>query len=265
MEKEPVTHIGGSLTSALKGDYNLNVALILKEAWELTKLSRKAINVSLVLISLVGAVLTSIVMNAYGGYESALQNQQSALLINLITSVVLSPLFAGVEMFGVMASVGIKSQPKMLLTFIKYSSSIALCALCTMVLTTLGIQLLLLPGIYIIVALTLTMPLIIEKKLTPLNAIIVSFKATRFQWFNLFFLHLIMVLLLIMSLVPFMMLVTSAPNMAIIGFVLLLFALSYIAPMYFHMKGIVYREIFGLGVQTVDAQSIINNGNDFLA
>ena len=258
MEKEPVTHIGGNLASALKGDYKLNVALILKEAWELTQLSRKTINLSLVLISLIGVVLTGIVLNAYGGYEVALKSQQASLLINIITSVVLSPLLAGVEMFGVMASVGIKSQPKMLLTFIKYSASIVLCALCTMILTTIGLQLIL-PGIYILIALTLTMPLIIEKKLTPLNAIIVSFKATRFQWFNLFFLHIIIMFLLLLSLFPFMILANNAPGMAIIGFVLLLFALSYIAPMYFHMKGIVYREIFGLGVQAVDSDIVDDN------
>ena len=262
MENKPKTNIGGSLASAIKGDYKLNVTSILKEAWQLTKQSRKTINLSLMLVSIIGAVLTSIVVQSYGGYEFALNNQQAALLINLITSVVLAPFLAAIEMFGVMASVGIKSQSKMLLSFTKYTASIVLCALCTMVLTTIGIQLIL-PGIYIMIALSLTMPLIIEKKLSPLNAIIVSFKATRFQWFNLFFLHIAFMLMLLLALFPFILLGQNSPGLAVIGFGFLLFAVSYIAPMYFHMKGIVYREIFGLGVQSSTNDDVINN--NFLA
>lgn len=260
MEKESLTNIGGNIESALKGDYTLSISNILKEAWQLTQRSRKSINISLLGTSFIGMVLTALVLSIYGDFSTALQNPKATFLINIITTVVLSPLLAGVEMFGVMASIGLKSQPKMLLNFLKYSMPIILCSLCVMMLTTIGLQLIL-PGIYLMVALTFTMPLIIEKKLSPLKAIIISLKATRFQWFNLFFLHLILALVLIFSLMPLAMLSQSPAG--IVGVVFFVFVLSYLAPMYYHMKGIVYREIFGLGVQEQQHNSVVDN--NFLA
>ena len=47
VEKEAVVKVGGSIEKALVGDYRLNVADILKEAWALTKEARVSINLGL--------------------------------------------------------------------------------------------------------------------------------------------------------------------------------------------------------------------------
>lgn len=260
MEKDPIVHIGGDIESALKGDYKLNVPAILKEAWLLTKASRKTINTSLLGVMLLGVVIVSILGQLLGGLIAVQESPQASLIINIVVTVVLAPFLAGIEMFGVMASVGVKTKPKMMFSFLKFANSVVLCALCTSVLTSIGLQLVL-PGIYLMVALTLTMPLIIDKQLSPLKAIVISLKTTRFQWFNLFFLHLVLFFALILSLMPLAILIKSPA--VIIGFIFFMFALSYLAPMYYHVKGIVYREMFGLDVQAVDAEPMINN--NFLA
>ena len=47
MEKIPVVKVGGSVEEAIKGEYSLDVAAILKEAWQITLKSRMAINLGL--------------------------------------------------------------------------------------------------------------------------------------------------------------------------------------------------------------------------
>ncbi len=107
------------------------------------------------------------------------------------------------------------------------------------------------------IALTLTMPLIIEKKLSPLKSILISLKVTRFQWPQIFLLHFILATVFFVSLLPLLFLINSPAS--IIGVAIFFFSMSYLAPMYYHMKGILYREIFGLDIQTVDKQTSINS------
>ena len=257
MDKHPIVHVGGDMESALNGKYTINIQSILKEAWALTLLSRKTINISLFFILMFGVFITLLTSNFLGGIEKVQQDPEASFLINIIITLVISPLIAGVEMFGVFASVGIKSQPRMLFSFLKSASYVSLCALCSMVLISIGLELFVLPGVYLVIALTLTMPLIIEKKLSPLKSILISLKVTRFQWPQIFLLHFILATVFFVSLLPLLFLINSPAS--IIGVAIFFFSMSYLAPMYYHMKGILYREIFGLDIQTVDKQTTINS------
>lgn len=257
MEKHPIIHVGGDMESALKGEYNIDVQAVLKEAWALTTHNRKTINLSLLFILSIGMLAMLISSEFLGGLESVMKDPDASLLINIVVILVTSPFIAAVEMIGVYTSVGIKSNMRTLFSFMRNATFVCLCAVLSMFLSSIGFQLFILPGIYLVIALTLTMPLIIEKGLTPFNAIIISLKATRFQWFKLFALHMFLLFALLVSLVPLMLLLNGSAT--IIGLCFFMFVMSYLGPMYYHVKGILYREIFGLKIQTIDNSTMINS------
>jgi hypothetical protein len=171
---------------------------------------------------------------------------------------VVYPFIVGVEMMGVFHSVGLKTQPKLIFGFLKRGSWVAVSALLTSTLVTIGLTLFYLPGIFLAVALSLVLPLVVEKKMSPIKAISVSIQATRFQWFKIFSLYLILALAVLVAALPIA--ATSASELGFIAIAFFLFCLAYLAPLFYNVKGILYREIFGLQMQANTEQG--NTIND---
>jgi membrane-anchored glycerophosphoryl diester phosphodiesterase (GDPDase) len=111
-------------------------------------------------------------------------------------------------------------------------------------------SLLYIPGIYLAVSLSLALPLVVEKNLSPLKAIILSLQVTRFQWFKLLAIYTLLFIALFMSLLPLVILANT--QMSVIGVIIFLVALTFIAPLFYNVKGILYREIFGMQLQASD-------------
>jgi hypothetical protein len=156
----------------------------------------------------------------------------------------------GVEMMGVYHAVGLKTNSKLIFAFLKRGSWVAVCALLTSVLVTLGMSLFYLPGIYLAVALSLTLPLVVEKKLSPIKAIVLSLQVTRFQWFKLLAIYTFLFLALFLSILP-LVIIANTP-FSVMGVMFFLIALTFLAPLFYNVKGILYREIFGMQLQAVD-------------
>ena len=257
VEKDPIIHVGGSIDSAVKGQYTINVKDILTQAWQQTISSRSSINSGLAMSLVIGMVITVIVSQFLGGIEVVLKDQQSSLLLNVIITLVVSPFIAGVEMMGVFHAAGLKSESKFIFYFLKRGSWVALCALLSSMIVTMGISLFVLPGIFLVVATSLSIPLVIEKKMSPMKAILLSVQATRFQWFKIFTLYGILLFVFILSLIPLAAFAKS--ELFIIPIVLFVFVLSYLAPMYYNVKGILYFQIFGMHVEKFDGDPTVQN------
>ncbi|SEL46856.1 hypothetical protein SAMN05216262_11198 [Colwellia chukchiensis] len=258
VEKNSVVKIGGSVDEAVKGEYSLDVKAILKEAWQITLKSRMAINLGLLACLLIGMLVSMLVSSQLGGIEVAIQDQQSATLLNIIVTLVVYPFIVGIEMMGIFHSVGLKTQPKLIFAFLKRGSWVAISALLTSTLVTIGLTLFYLPGIFLAVALSLVLPLVVEKKMSPMKAIAVSLQATRFQWFKIFALYIILALAVMVAAVP--VAAAGASELGFIAIAFFLFCLAYIAPLFYNVKGILYREIFGLQLHTsADQNSTLND------
>jgi len=261
-EKISIVQVGGNIESALKGDYQIDVKAILTEAWQQTLKSRSAINLGL-LFSLVLGMLVSLIVSHYlGGIEAVLADPEAGMLLNVIVTVAIWPFVGGVEMMGVLHAVGMKTDAKMTFAFLKRASWVVLCALFTSVLISLGFQLFILPGIFLAVTLSLTIPLVIEKKMTPMKAIILSIQTLRFKFLSLFSLYFMLLLSLMLLFVPLALLLES--SFAPLGIMILLIGISFLAPLFYNVKGILYREIFGISLATnnnVDVPSNIERTN----
>ncbi len=259
-EKITIVQVGGSIERALKGDYKIDVKAILTESWQQTLRSRLAINLGL-LFSLVLGMLVSFVASSYlGGIENVLVDPQAGMLLNVVVTVVIWPFMAGVEMMGVQHAVGMKTHAKMIFSFLTRASWVVLCALLTSVLISVGFQLFIVPGIFLAVTLSLTVPLVIEKKMMPMKAIILSIKALRFKFFSLLTLYALLLLLLVVLLLPFIFLLES--SVAPLGIVIFLIGISFLAPLFYNAKGIIYREVFGISIAKSNDTDIPNNEDD---
>lgn len=244
MEERSVINVGGDLEKAVKGEYTVDVKAVLNEAWETTKRSRTAINLGLIFVFMLGVVVSLLVSQYFGGIAAVLKDQQATALLNIIVTLVVYPFIVGVEMMGIFHAVGLRTQPKLVFGFLKRGSWVAVSALFCSTLVALGMTLFYLPGIYLMVALSLVLPLVVEKRLSPMKAIVLSLKATRHQWLNIFLLFLILFLLLVASFLPVVLFANT--SVSLLGGVITIFALTYLAPMFYNVKGVLYREIFGM-------------------
>jgi uncharacterized membrane protein len=91
----------------------------------------------------------------------------------------------------------------------------------------LGFALLIIPGIYLSIGYMMTYPLIMDKDLSPWEAMEASRKAIHHHWFQIFGLFFVMGLIFIASALP------------------LGIGLFWSIPMGVIMTGIIYRTIFG--------------------
>jgi len=245
-EKITFVQVGGNIESALKGDYQIDVKAILTEAWQQTLKSRAAINLGLLFSLILGVLVSFIVSNYVGGIEAVLADPEATMLLNVVVVIAIWPFMAGVEMMGVFHAVGMKTEPKLIFAFLKRASWVILCALFTSVLISLGFQLLVFPGIFLAVTLSLTIPLVIEKKMTPMKAIVLSVQTLRFKFLSLFVLYFILFMSLIVLFFPLIILLES--SFAPLGVIMFLLGISFLAPLFYNVKGIVYREIFGVSL-----------------
>lgn len=257
MEKDKVIQIGGDIEESLKGNYKIQPKVVLQEAWQKTATSRLPINLGLCFIFILGMAISMVSSHFLGGIEKVLADPNSLNLVNLLVNIAIWPFLAGVEMMGVFHAVGIKTEPKLTFAFLKRGSWVVLCALFSSVLVSLGLQLLILPGIFLAIALSLTIPLVVEKQLSPMRAIVLSIKALRFQWFNIFAIYFVLVAVLVAAVLPLILLLNS--QLVIIGAVFTIFVLSYLAPCYYNAKGILYREIFGLKMHKAGTDNMLSD------
>lgn len=253
MEEHSVLQVGGSPEKAVRGEYKIDIKEVLSEAWQLTKASRLSINLGLMFTLALGTLITLLVSQYVGGIKALFENQEAFALLNIVVTLAIHPFLVGVEMMGIFHAVGLKTHPKLVFAFLKRGSWVAICALITSTFAAIGFQLLVVPGIYLTVALSLVLPLVVEKKMSPIQAIVLSLKATRFQWFNIFAIYLVLFFLAILAFIPIQLF--AAAGIPILGGVLTIFAFSFLAPMTYNVKGILYREIFGMKLALSKGQS----------
>jgi len=253
VENHNFVNIGGDITKALKGEYIITPINVVREAWKMTLSSRWPINIGLLFIIVLGSVISVVASSYFGGFEVILSDPKASLILNTIVTVAIAPFIAGVEMMGVLHALGVKTDSRLIFAFLNRGSWVVLCSLLTSALTSLGLQLFVLPGIFLLVALSLTIPLVVEKKMSAFNAVSISVRALRFQWFNIFAVYMVFIVALAAIILPYV--VFTHLELPVVGITLTFIGLSYLAPCFYNAKGILYREIFGMQLQTVEGEN----------
>jgi hypothetical protein len=237
----------GSLEKGLKGEYDVAVFDIIREAWHLTYGSKAVIVGSLFLVWVITSLIQNILFiplpfvvwlstlfidQAAGSTGSAFL-MMTIIILSIVIMMALSlmvqaPLWIGLEMLGVRRSVDLPISPRYVFDYFRQFFTLALTCLVAMVCVSLGFLLLILPGIYLAIGSFLALQLVVDKKLGPWDAFKVSVRAISRKWFKVFLLLTVLMGIFFISVIP------------------LGIGLIWSWPLFINAKGILYRNIFGI-------------------
>ncbi|KAF1053375.1 MAG: hypothetical protein GAK43_01432 [Stenotrophomonas maltophilia] len=115
---------------------------------------------------------------------------------------VVSPLRAGINMLGIRRAAYQPVSINEMFSHFGLFIPLLLTNLLMAVLINLGLTLLIIPGIYLWIAYSLAIPLAVERKLSPWQALEASRKAVTQRWFKIFGLYLMLGLMFLVASIP---------------------------------------------------------------
>ena len=229
-QKEPFAY-------ALSGQYQLSIKSLFERANSLTKNNfGPMLQGFLVLIAFMFVSIS--LFSSYFGVEtieqlSSLPEQQVSLM-NITLTLVIAPIIAGLFMLAIKNARGKKTSVKDTFAYFSQTIMLALASLLVSILTTLGLALFILPGVYIYLTTKLALPLIADAKLSPLQAVIMSIKICHKYVF-----HLLVIMLVFVAL---MFLVVMTLGLAFV----------WVGPLYFNVFGVLYTDLMASPDDTLD-------------
>ena len=166
-----------------------------------------------------------------------LENLPSSIraMVEVGAILVFAPLQTGIIMMAVHAQRGQQIKFSDILRYLPQTLILAVNQLVISIAVQLGLSLLLLPGIYLMIATTFSLPLIADRQCSVTQAIILSCKAV-----NTYFIQFLGVFAIFAVLF-------------VIGVLTSGFAFIWIIPVYFSVTGILYNDLFG---QVSDTSSV---------
>jgi hypothetical protein len=219
----------GSLERGIAGNYQFSIGETLSEAWAKTKGAKRKILLAMVLYLLVYIPVAMLTQFLFVGEGPSIGG---SLLQYAILMAVVTPLMAGLFMLGVKRSVDAPLSATSIFSYYGQIVPLLITVIISTVLMMIGFVLLILPGIYLMIAYYLAIPLVAEKGLSPWQALEASRKAISKRWFAV--LGLVIVIALI--------------NM--VGALPLGIGLIWTVPMSVIAMGILYRNVFGCNAET---------------
>jgi uncharacterized membrane protein len=228
---------GGTLEDGIAGNYDFEIMEVIKEGWERQSGMKGAFWLGAILLYAVMIVLAigaglvgAMALGQPAGEPGAVSANQAIfqIVMQLVMALVMYPMYAGMAMIGINRSVDLPVKGTMVLGYFGFTIGIFFALMLMSVLTMIGFLLLIIPGIYLSIAYSMTMPLIVEKRLGVWAAMEASRRAVSKHWFKVFFVYMLMSLILMVSALP------------------LFIGLIWTLPMMLAAYGVMYRTMFGV-------------------
>jgi hypothetical protein len=236
---------GGSLEKSLIGETKLDLKEITKEAWDISKNTKTAVLHGVLLLFFIAIVFAWLLQSIFGISDLSLVPPRMMISLKVAGIIVTTPIIATMFLLGISHSVGIRPNFLSILKNIMGSVLVILLALLLAAMSDVGSlvgsQISVMLGvavlIYINLATGFSIMLLVEKKLAPSQCVIQSLKVFHKYWMPLSIFYLVYYLCLFL------------------GALSLGFAYIWIIPFFINMKGILYRELFGVKVLSVKNRS----------
>lgn len=252
-EQQPMI-IGGNLTAALNGDYTLNLAEVFRHTFNATKKHWAPlflgfiafIGILLVLTLLAFSILPeSWVAQVVPTDPEQPVSQQALMILSLIGSAVGAPFWGGLIMMGIRHSVDIPTKAIDIFDGFSRAGPLIITLLTTSVVTQLALLLTgqihwgisVIAQIYFSVIFAFALPLVIERGITPLNAIYYSVRIVHYK------LPLYILLLFVVT------------GLIIVSSFVFFLPLIIVIPLIFNLVGVVYKETVGVAINLDRNQS----------
>lgn len=209
-----------------EGGAGFTISQVLSKAWHMTKGVKWTIWAGLLItygIMIITVMGLALLINFSGQDDSGLVSTIGEILSSVLSTL----LTAGLMYMGVKRAARKTVVWKDIFSGFDVAGKIIFAAILQTILVVIGCMLFILPGIYLMVGYLMTMPLIIDRKLSPWQAMEVSRKAIHTIWWKVFGLCLVALFICSVSAIP----------MGI--------GLIWTVPMSVVMIGIVYYSLFG--------------------
>lgn len=244
--------IGGTLEQSLSQGYRLDLQGVLKEAWQQTRRTGFGLALAIAGVMAIWFLLSNHLLTPYVGPEGDV-DIDIALMLSLFITVVMSPMTSSLDMLGLRQSVGGRVHPNQVFDFFRHFLRLGSLSLLSSLITSLfgplfellglPVMLAFIPSALVGMGLVFTVPLVLERGLSPTQAILVSLKLFARGWPSIVLLHGVMLALFFLAIIP----------MGI--------GLIWVAPLYFNLKGILYRDLCGVAVEVTEVSEGPNHFN----
>jgi uncharacterized membrane protein len=222
-----------TIAEALSRGYDFNIGDLIGEAWQRVKGTKGIVLggfiIFYVAIFAISAVL-GFILGAIGlmGEDNLAGIILAQLIITVISSALTYPFLAGLNMVGIRRAADQPISFNEIFSHFGRLVPLLITGVLMMVLVYVGMLLLIIPGLYLSVAYMLAIPLVVERGLSPWQALETSRKAITQHWFKVFGLFLLLGLILGLSMIP------------------LGIGLIWTLPLFIISMGVLYRTIFGV-------------------
>jgi len=225
--------IGGNLDSALKGESTFDAESVLKEGWEITKNGKSVLLLGTMLIVWI-CVGFFIFVSQFVDFENPIElPPMTRVLIDVSLTVLLAPFLAALEMTGISNSIRALSKPSFIFHFVPKTLILSAASVLVGAVVQFGLALFIVPGLYLLIATSFTIPLILDKGMNPFQAMSTSIKIVNRRWLEFLKVFGFFGLLGMLTAITFGI------------------ALIWTLPFYYNVKGVLYREVCGIQVKVV--------------
>ncbi|MBT1449629.1 hypothetical protein KJ365_01955 [Glaciecola sp. XM2] len=230
----------------LNKEYEFDVKHVLVRARDLSGQNNWTLVQAILILILSALMLGFLFVYAFDIQDpdqvQALSHTQNALA-SLVINVVLAPLFAGISMLAITTARGQQAKAINVLSYVSYILPLGVATLLISIAMDIGMIMFILPAFYVFMATTFALPLIVDKGLTPISAIILSVRMVNAYLFPITTIFLIFVALMVGVVLTF-------------GF-----AYIWVGPYFFNVRAVLYTEL--LCSNSEDAQLDIKNSGVF--
>ncbi|MDV6251042.1 hypothetical protein [Vibrio sp. EA2] len=246
-------NLGGSVERALSGNYELKAGAVFSEAWRATIQHFLSFSPAIIVLLLVQVGIFYIALQLQLGDPSvildAIQNPDSfstdivsaVYVANFSYEVISAPIYAGISLMAMSHVAGLKTKLRHVGKGLQFTVPVILATLMSLVLQGLVGMLLAPLSLYLSLAFSHSILLICEKRVPPMQSLLLSLRAVNKKIFVVATLYL------------------GVMFMFIIAAMFYGIGLIVVLPFFFHLKGILYREMFGIKLKIVAKQK---NNND---
>lgn len=238
-------NLGGSIERALSGKYELKTGEVLKEAWNHTIKHFLSFSPAIVLlIALQFAIFftalklqlgnPSVIIDAFTNPEAFDPSIINAIMVaNFSYEVVSAPIYAGISLMAMSHAAGLSTKPRHIGKGLQYTIPVIVATLASLVLQGLAGMLLPFLSLYLSLAFSNSILLICEKQVSPMQSLFLSLRAVN------------------KKILPLTGIYFFISIMFVIGVMFYGLGLIFVMPFFFHAKGIIYRNMFGIKLKIV--------------
>jgi hypothetical protein len=183
-------HRGGSVEEAIAGNIEISMTATMGEAWRSLKGFKLPCLVAFFLYFIIAIFASFISAPIIFGLIAVGVDQAIAGIIGsaiqMVTSIVIMPMFMGIHIMGMRHAENKSVSAGSIFNYFGRVPAVFLCYLIMTIMIMLGLLLLILPGIYLMIAYMFSMPLVVEKNMPAWRSLEVSRKALTRKWFPMF-------------------------------------------------------------------------------